>query len=102
MHVRRTQRDVAQGRRLESELHQRIVADRRAASTIGGRGPDIVELIVGKPPAAMAGRAQSFAVIERKSALGRIRDRRLFARNPKVERRGLGLDRAFELRDGAY
>src|SRR5207342_21167 len=80
------QRHRAQRRGLEGEV-QRLVLGRPAAALIGRRGTDVVKLVVGEPPAVVAGDAGGLAVEQRKAALGGGTDRRLVTGDPAVERR---------------
>ncbi len=69
VHVRRTQRHRSQRRRLESKA-QRGILDLAAAALIGRRGADIVELVIGESPTAVARGAAGLAGEKRESTLG--------------------------------
>src|SRR5262245_19748734 len=95
VHVGRAQRDRTKRRRLEGKV-QSFILHLTPAPLVGGRGADVVELIVGQSPPAVAGKACGLAGKERESPFRGLRDRRLVAGNPAVEGSERGFQRALE------
>ena len=77
-----------------------VVLQFAAAAAIGRRRSDVVKLVVGKTPAAMAGKAVASLIEQDEAALGGLRDGVFVAIDPAVERRDAGLECPLKGRDG--
>jgi hypothetical protein len=86
VHVRRTLRDIPQGRRLESELGFNVVRLEFASSDVLGCGADIVELVIGEVPSVMTARALRSTIEQDKSPLRALGDCALIAVDPGIKR----------------
>src|SRR5579871_1828584 len=68
VHVRRAQGHRSQRRRLEGKVQRRIL-NFAAAALVGGGGADVVKLVIGESPAAVAGGAARLAGEKREPSL---------------------------------